>query len=146
MIFQIILSKIRWKSPVSNLNLFWCILNMRRDFFEGVLHYDVICTCMGDVGTCLVSLVRGGELSAAELPDLLMNGHKSTAYIKYKICCLQVQINQVYAIVTKWQIVMNISNKMLCKNSSNINILLPQMSFWSYVPRMLQQEGILSVL
>ena len=40
-----------------------------------------------------------GEISTAGLSDLLMNGHKE-AYNKYQILiCLQ--INQVYAIVTK---------------------------------------------
>ncbi len=42
------------------------------------------------------------ERSTPELTDLLMNGHK-IAYIKYIIRCLQ--IDQVYAIVIKWQIV-----------------------------------------
>ncbi len=41
------------------------------------------------------------------------------ADIKYQILCLQ--INQVYAIVAELQIVNN-SNTILCKNSSNINI------------------------
>ena len=40
-----------------------------------------------------------GELSTAELPDLLINGHQSSVFIKYQIVCLH--INYVYAIVTK---------------------------------------------
>ncbi len=43
-----------------------------------------------------------GEHFTNELFDLLMNVHKSSVYQVHKIRCLQ--INQVYAIVTKEQI------------------------------------------
>ncbi len=66
------------------------------------------------------------------------------AYIRCQIPCLQV--NQVYAIiVTKWQVVNNFE-QMLCKNSSNINISFHWRVFDKNVTRMLQQEGILSIL
>ena len=39
-----------------------------------------------------------------------------------------------------------ISKKMLCKNSSNINVSYHRCLFDKYVTRMLQQEGILNVL
>ena len=62
------------------------------------------------------------------------------AYIKYEICCLQ--INQVYAIVT----IVNNFERNAGKNSSNINISFYTCLFDKNVPVMLQQEGILSVL
>ncbi len=65
------------------------------------------------------------------------------AYIKSWIVCLQ--INQVYAIVTKWQIVNNFE-QMMCKNSSNINISFHRCLFDKNVARKLQQERIPDVL
>ncbi len=65
------------------------------------------------------------------------------AYIKYTISCLQ--FIQVYAIVINYKL-WTISNKMLCKNISKINISFHTCLFDKNVPRMLQQEGILSVL
>ena len=64
------------------------------------------------------------------------------AYIRSQIVCLQ--INQVYAIVTKWQIMWIISNKMLWKNRSNIYTSFHICLFGKNMTRKLQQEGILS--
>ena len=69
-------------------------------------------------------------------------------HIKRQIVCLQINTNpstlrtQLLQIDKLW----TISNKMLCKNSSNSNISHHRCLFDKNVTRMLQQEGILGVL
>ena len=81
--------------------------------------------------------VLRGELSTAELSDLLMSGHESSVY--------QVQ-NTLFTPLSQNDELWTISNKMPCKNSNSINISFHRCLFDKNMPRMLQQEGILSVL
>ena len=62
------------------------------------------------------------------------------AYIKSQIICLQ--INEVYAIVTKWQIANNLEHNAVQKKS---NISFHRCLFDKNETRKLQQEGIVSV-
>ncbi len=68
------------------------------------------------------------------------------AYIKSQIVCLQ--INQVYSIVTKWQIVNNIEQKCYVKTAATLALASTdhRCLLDKNVTRILPQEGILSVL
>ncbi len=75
-----------------------------------------------------------------ELSDLLMNGHKNSVYqVQNKLFIDHSGIRNCHN-DKLWTI------EMLCKNISNINISFHTCLFDKNVPRMLQQEGILSVL
>ena len=77
----------------------------------------------GSIVSAGIRKPRSMDYEANSLPLSWWMGIK-VAYIKYKIRCLQ--INQVYAIVTKWRIVNNFEKKCCVKTAATLTLASTQ--------------------